>query len=86
MPRVTIDEADLERELLRKGVSALRDAVHRCADCGRVPLTGERVHVYPRGARVCELCRPRRDEAPERSERVVPGERGGTVRLTARAA
>jgi len=86
MPRVTIDEADLERELLRKGVSALRDAVHRCADCGRVPLTGERVHVYARGARVCELCRARRDEAPERVERVAPGERGGTVRLTVRAA
>jgi lipoprotein-anchoring transpeptidase ErfK/SrfK len=26
-----------------------------------VPLTGERVHLYPRGTRVCELCRPRRD-------------------------
>jgi hypothetical protein len=70
----TIDERDLERELLRKAAAALREASPRCRDCGRTPLTGERVHVYPRGHRVCELCRPLRREAPERSERVRSGE------------
>jgi hypothetical protein len=39
------------------------------------------VHVYTRGHRVCELCRPLRREAPERSERVRGGEAGATVRV-----
>ncbi len=82
MPRTSasLGERDLERELLRKAAAALREASPRCRDCGRTPLTGERVHVYPRGHRVCELCRPLRRDAPERSERV----RGGgesTVRV-----
>lgn len=42
----TIDETDLERELLRKGVGALEAGRHRCDDCGRTPLVGERVHLY----------------------------------------
>lgn len=42
----TIDEADLERELLRKGVGALEAGRHHCDDCGRTPLVGERVHLY----------------------------------------
>ena len=82
MPRTsaTIGERDLERELLRKAAAALRDALARCRDCGRTPLTGERVHVYARGHRVCELCRPLRGDAPERSERVRGGE--SAVRVT----
>ena len=83
--QATIDERDLERELLRKGVVALRAGHARCADCGRTPLTGERVHVYRRGA-VCELCRPLRREPPERTEVVRGAEHGGTVRVTVRAA
>src|SRR5918995_336293 len=86
MPRTsaTLGERDLERELLRKAAAALREASTRCRDCGRTPLTGERVHVYPRGHRVCELCRPLRREAPERTERVRGGESGATVRVQVR--
>ena len=36
----------LERVLLRRGVGALEADRHRCADCGRTPLTGEHVHLY----------------------------------------
>ena len=76
----TIGERDLERELLRKAAVALREESTRCRDCGRTPLTGERVHVYARGHRVCELCRPLRPEAPERSERVRGGEPAVRIR------
>ena len=54
----------LERFLLRRGVGALEADRHRCADCGRTPLTGEHVHLYDGRKRgiVCELCRPLRRE------------------------
>ncbi|MGA2452346.1 MAG: hypothetical protein ABSG93_02410 [Solirubrobacteraceae bacterium] len=78
----------LELVLLRRGLGALEAARHRCADCGRTPLTGEQVHLYAgREQRVvCELCRPRQGEAPMASELVRHCERGHAVRLTARAA
>ncbi len=78
----------LERVLLRRGVGALEADRHRCADCGRTPLTGEHVHLYAgREQRiVCELCRPRHREAPVASEIVRHCEHGHAVRLTARAA
>jgi hypothetical protein len=81
----------LELLLLRRGVGLLEADRHRCADCGRTPLTGEEVHLYPaprsRPQRiVCELCRPGRREAPLASEIVRHAEHGHTVRLTARAA
>jgi hypothetical protein len=79
----TFGERDLERELLRKAAVALRDSSTRCRDCGRTPLTGERVHVYTRGHRVCELCRPLRREAPERTELVRFAEAGASVRVAA---
>jgi hypothetical protein len=85
-PLLGISEPDLERELLRKGVGAREAGRHHCTDCGRTPLVGERVHVYARGAVVCELCRPRRRAAPERSHTVHHSERGQTVRLRVRAA
>jgi hypothetical protein len=81
-----ISQPDLERELLRKGVGAREAGRHHCSDCGRSPLVGERVHIYARGAVVCELCRPRRRAAPERSQVVHHSERGHTVRLRVRAA
>jgi len=88
MPRTlhAIDEQDLERELLRKGVGALTAGRQGCADCGRSPLTGEQLHVYAAGEIVCELCRPLRAQAPERSERVRHAEHGHTVRVRRLAA
>jgi hypothetical protein len=88
MPRTVlgISEPDLERALLRKGVGLREAGRHHCSDCGRTPLVGERVHIYTRGAVVCELCRPRRRAAPERSQTVHHSERGHTVRLRVRAA
>ena len=81
-----ISEPDLERELLRKGVGAREAGRRHCSDCGRTPLVGERVHIYTRGAVVCELCRPARGAAPERSQTVRHTEHGHTVRLRERAA
>ncbi len=76
-----LSEEDLERELLRKSVGALAADRHPCADCGRTPLTGERVHRYARGVVVCELCRQLRPAAPERSDLVRHSEHGSTVRV-----
>jgi hypothetical protein len=81
-----LSEPDLERELLRKGVGAREAGRRHCSDCGRTPLVGEHVHVYARGAVVCELCRPRRRAVPEHSQLVRHSEHGQTVRLRVRAA
>jgi hypothetical protein len=77
----TIDEADLERALLRKGVGALEAGRHRCDDCGRTPLVGERVHLYLRNEVVCELCRALRRDEPQTTRQVRHCEHGLTVRL-----
>jgi hypothetical protein len=73
-----------ELVLLRRGLGALEADRHRCADCGRTPLTGEHVHLY--GGRqqgvVCELCRSRHAEPPTASELVRHCEHGHAVRLT----
>ena len=82
-PLLGISEGDLERELLRKSVGALAAGRASCHDCGRTPLVGERVHLFGDGALMCELCRPRRDDLPERSEAVHHSERGHTVRRRA---
>ena len=83
MPRAvaTIDEQDLERALLRKGVGALADGCHHCVDCGRTPLTGETLYRFAGGATVCELCRPLRRGQPVESEPVRTGEYGHAVRV-----
>lgn len=83
---VHLSELDLERELLRKSVSLMDSGRHRCCDCGRTPLVGEHVHVYGRGTVVCELCRPLRADAPERTELVRFAGRGATVRVLRTAA
>ena len=57
---------DLERALLRKSVDALAAGRHRCRDCRRTPLIGERVFTYAGGRTVCELCRALRREEPVR--------------------
>jgi hypothetical protein len=85
-PLLGISEPDLERELLRKGVGAREAGRRHCADCGRTPLIGERVHIYERGTVVCALCRPRRRATPQSSRTVVHTEHGQTVRVRVRAA
>ena len=85
-PLLGISQPDLERELLRKSVGLLQAGRVGCDDCGRTPLVGERVHVYPRHVVLCELCRPRRRTAPERTLTVPHSERGHTVRPRVRAA
>jgi hypothetical protein len=81
------DVEQLERYLLRRGVSTLSRDRHRCVDCSRTPLVGERVHLYERlPGIVCELCRQLRSSPPLLSEVVRHSELGHTVRLTARAA
>ena len=79
MPRL---RADLERQLLHKGLGALARDRHSCADCGRTPLVGERVHLYERDV-LCHLCRPRRRAEPERTEVVLHSEHGHAVRRRA---
>jgi len=82
-PLLGISEPDLERELLRKGVVRLAAGRAHCNDCGRTPLVGERVHRFRGGALICELCRSRREDLPERSYVVHHSERGLTVRRRA---
>lgn len=86
---VTIAPPDqFQRVLLRRGVGALTETRTECVDCGRTPLTGERVHLYEgrRGGLVCELCRTLRREQPAASELVRHCEHGHAVRLTVRVA
>jgi hypothetical protein len=81
------DVEQLERFLLLRGVGSLTADRHRCADCERTPLVGERVHTYERQTGiVCELCSRLRRSAPLASELVRHSELGHTVRLMARAA
>ena len=66
--------------LLRKSVGALTDTRTLCVHCHRTPLVGERVYMY--GERiVCELCRPRRREAPQASELMRSPEHPRAVRV-----
>jgi hypothetical protein len=77
----------IQRVLVRRGVGMLAASRTECVDCGRTPLTGERVHLYEgrRGGLVCELCRTLRRDAPAASELVRHCEHGHAVRLTVRA-
>jgi hypothetical protein len=86
-PATITDIERFERVLLRRGVGVLTADRNRCADCGRTPLVGERVHLYEHlGAVVCELCRPLRREHPVATETVRHSEHGHSVRLAVRAA
>jgi len=88
MAGATIDSQQLEDLLLRRGIGALEADRNRCADCGRTPLTGERVHLYEGRTLelICELCRGHRRDAPAAVEVVRHCEHGHTVRLTRRVA
>jgi len=55
-----------------------------CSHCHRTPLVGERIYLYAQ-AIVCELCRPRRRGAPERSELVRSPEHKRAVRVRPRS-
>ena len=81
--------AALEQALLRRSVGEHEAHRHRCVHCHRTPLTGEVVHVYAtvEGERlVCELCRPLRRAAPDRSELMHAPEHERSVRVQSRAA
>ena len=88
MPRLlpTLTPADLELRLLRKGIGERREDRPSCADCGRTPLTGERLHHDERGAAVCDLCRPRHRVEIARTELVCGPEYGHTVKVRRMAA
>jgi hypothetical protein len=66
------DMEQFERVLLRRSVGVLAADRSHCADCGRTPLVGERMHFYEEhgGEIVCELCRPLRRTRPVASETV----------------
>ena len=86
MARTTPPFADLERQILRSSVSALRSGRHLCVDCRRTPLVGEQIFVYDSGRTVCELCRQLRRDEPIASEPVRDSEPGQLVRVRRRAA
>jgi hypothetical protein len=87
-PATVTDIEQFERVLLRRGVGVLTSDRNHCADCGRTPLVGERVHLYEGRERgmVCELCRPLRRDYPAATETVRHSPHGSGVRLMARAA
>ncbi|MDQ8045572.1 MAG: hypothetical protein AAGC46_17615 [Solirubrobacteraceae bacterium] len=64
--RKTIDEADLERALLKQGVEGRGQEQRRCDGCSRTPLIGESVAHYDDGRMRCELCRSVSREKPVR--------------------
>jgi hypothetical protein len=78
--------ADLERALLRNGVSRLEAGRDRCRDCHRSPLIGERMFVYASGRTVCELCSALRTEEPDEVHIVRGSQSGHTVLRVSRAA
>ena len=88
MPRLlpTLTPADLELRLLRKGLGERSGDIDACADCGRTPLTGERLHRDENGSAVCELCRPRHRVTITRTELVCHPEHGHTVKVRPLAA
>ena len=75
--------APIAQALLRRSVGLLADERPRCAHCHRTPLVGERVYLYAQ-AIVCELCRPRRRDTPQRSEMVRSPEHKRAVRVRTR--
>ena len=74
----------VEISLLRHSLSELAERRRCCDHCGRTPLVGERVYLYAQ-AIVCELCRPQRRTAPERSELVRSPEHKRAVRVRPRS-
>ncbi len=88
--RVRSRAFEIEAALLRASVDALAAERPACRHCHRTPLVGERVHIYaPTRTRhrtdvVCELCRPLRTAAPDRTELIRSPEQGASVQQIAR--
>jgi hypothetical protein len=82
--RLTWNSSAIETALVRASVGALDAGRPGCRHCRRTPLVGERVYVYASGPRgeevVCELCRPLRATAPDRTVLVRSPEQLGSVR------
>jgi hypothetical protein len=74
--------------LIRRSVGALSAGRHTCRHCHRTPLVGEMVYLYAKGKDeeeiVCELCRPLRVAAPDRTLLVRAAEQAGAVRTVPR--
>lgn len=76
-----LGEPELEIRLLRKGHDTRAAAELHCADCGRVPLTGEQVFEFDQGS-VCTLCRDGHSGSPRAISPVLHVEHGISVRRT----
>lgn len=79
----------LETALLRRSVGAAAAQRDRCHHCHRTPLVGEHVHRYESSSGtqlVCDLCRPRRERAPDSSELMHSPEHNRAVRVLGAAA
>ncbi|MBA2644387.1 MAG: hypothetical protein H0U80_02965 [Solirubrobacterales bacterium] len=79
----------LETALLRRSVGAATAGRDRCRHCQRTPLVGERVHFYDADSGtelVCDLCRPVRTDAPQRTELMHSPEHDRAVRVLRAAA
>ena len=74
-----LGEPELEIRLLRKGHDTRAAAELHCADCGRVPLTGEQVFEFAAGS-VCTLCRDKHADSPRTISPVHHVEHGISVR------
>lgn len=83
IPAGTIPE--IEADLVRRSVDALAAGRALCTHCRRTPLIGEVVGIYGDDL-VCELCRPLRRAAPDRSARVRSPEYERVVRAVPRTA
>ncbi len=86
--RVRSRAFEIEAALLRASVDALAAVRPACRHCHRTPLVGERIHIYEGRHRtdvVCDLCRPLRTAAPDRTELVRSAEQGASVQMLDRA-
>ena len=68
-----------ELNFVRRSMRALSAARQGCAHCRRTPLIGETVFFFDERM-VCELCKPLRRDAPQRSEVVHSAEHELTVK------
>ncbi len=77
-----LGESELEARLLHKGHDSRAAAEQHCAECQRVPLTGEELYRFEDGT-ICALCRQRRRDSPTSIEPVHHVEHGISVRRLA---